>query len=126
MRDLAKMFGNEPDRFVRAHPIQSIKPGEVYRARTAAQRPLEPQVEVDVEVAHRELTQRAIDRLAITTTGKIGFRNRAPMSTDFENCDDVVSILIGLQIEDERWKAKDPERGCGKNSAFQTRRRAIT
>ena len=31
VRDLAKMFGNEPDRLLRSHPVKMIKAGEIYR-----------------------------------------------------------------------------------------------
>ena len=32
VRDFAEMFGNEPSRFVRGHPVQMIESREVHRA----------------------------------------------------------------------------------------------
>ena len=125
MRDLAKMFGDKPDRFVGVHPIKMVEARKVHWTRVAAQRPLESEVEINIEIAHRQFAQRPIDRLAIATTGEVGFRDRAPMSAHFENCDDMVGVLFRFQIEDERGKTKNAKCGRRKNSAFETRRRAI-
>ena len=48
------MLGDKPDRLVGCHPIQSIEPGKAHRARIGPQSALEPEIEVDVEVAHRQ------------------------------------------------------------------------
>ncbi len=32
MRNFAKMFGDEPDRFFRGHPMETIESGKIYRA----------------------------------------------------------------------------------------------
>ena len=55
VRDLAKMFGDEPDRLVGRHPIQMVEARKVYRTRIAAQRALESQIEISIEIAHRQL-----------------------------------------------------------------------
>ena len=47
------------------------------------------------------------------------------MSTAFKDGDDVIRILLGFQIENQRPKPDDPERGRGKNPALEARRGAI-
>ena len=47
------------------------------------------------------------------------------MSANFENGDNMIGVLLGFQIEDERWKAKHSERSRSKNSALEARRRAV-
>src|SRR5437764_7726729 len=125
MRDFAKMFGDKPDRFVGSHPMKMVEAGKVHWTRVAPQSALESQIEINIEVAHRQLAQRPIDRLAIATTGEVGFRDRAPMSAYFENCDDMVGVLFRFQIEDERRKAKNAKCGRRKNATLETRRRSI-
>jgi len=87
------MFGDEPDRFFCSHPIAIIKSRQVHRARVPPQSAFAAQVEVDVEITHRQLAQRAIHRLPITAAGEIGFCYRAPMAAHFKNRDDVVGNL---------------------------------
>ena len=125
MRDVAEMFGDEPDRLFCGHPVASIKSRQVHRARVAPQCAFAAKVEVDIEITHRELAQAAIDRLAITAASKIGFRHRAPMTAYFKNRDDMIGVLFRFQIEDQGRKTDYPQRGCGENSTIETRRYAI-
>ena len=60
------------------------------------------QVEVDIEITHGQLSQAAINRLAITAPGEIGFRHCAPMTAHLENRNDMIGILFRFQIEDQR------------------------
>ena len=71
VRNVAKMLGDEPHWLFRRYPAQSIELRKVHRARITAERALETEVEINVEVTHRQLTQRAINRLAVTTTGEV-------------------------------------------------------
>ena len=102
MRNIAKMFGDKPDISFRRHPIQVIKPGQVYRARISSERALAAQVEVDIEIAQRQFAQSAVDRLSIAAPGEIGFGDGAPMAARFEDRDDVIGVLIRFEIENER------------------------
>src|SRR6266481_4069055 len=122
MRNVAEMFGDKPHRLFSRHPVQSIETREIYRPRIAAQCPFKSQIEINIEVAHRQFAQRAINGLTITTADEIRFRNRAPMSADFENRDHVIGVLLGFQIKDERRKSENTKRGGGKNGSFETRR----
>ena len=120
MRDVAEVFGNEPDRFFCGHPMAIIKSCQVYRARVPSQCAFAAQIEIDVEVTHGQLAQASIHRLAIATPAEIGFCYRAPVSANFENRDDVIGVLFRFQIEDQRWKANYAQGGSGENSAFET------
>src|SRR3954469_20640515 len=44
MRNVAEIFGDEPDVFLRGHPGAAIEPREVHRLRITAQGPLAAQV----------------------------------------------------------------------------------
>src|SRR5207247_7064485 len=115
----AEIFGDEPDRFFRAHPVQIIESRQVHRALIPPQGAFAAQVEVDVEVTHGELAQSTINGFAITAAGKIGFRYRTPVPTDFEYRDDVIGVLFRFQIEDQRRESKDAERGRTENAALK-------
>src|SRR5215510_5903377 len=116
------MFGDEPDRFVGGQLVKTIESRQVHRTRIPAQGTFAPQVEINVEITHGQLAQAAIHRLAITAAGEVRFRYRAPVAAHFENRDDVIGVLFRFQIEDQRWKSKDAERSCSKNSSLETRR----
>ena len=123
--NFAEMFGDEPDRFFRCHPVERIEPGEIHRTRISPQGALAAQIEINIEIAHGQFAQAAVNRLPITAAGKIRFRHCAPMSADFENCYDVIGILFGFQIENQWRKSDHAERGGGKNSALEARRSSI-
>ena len=122
MRNFAEVFGDEPDRFFCGHPVTIIKSREVHRTRVPPQGALTAQVEVDVEITHRELAQAAVHRFAITAPREIRFRHCTPVPAHFENRNDVISVLFGFQIEDQGWKADYPERSRCENSALEARR----
>ena len=120
VRNFAKMLGDEPDRLIGSHPVQAVEAGEVHWPGVTAQSALESEIEIDVEVTHRQLSQRAVNRLAVSAAGKVGFGDRAPMSAHLKDRDYVVGVLIRFQIKNKRLESEDPERGRRKNSAFQT------
>src|SRR5438477_8502977 len=64
VRDREQVLRYEPHLFIGGHPITIVEPREIHRPRERAERPLAPEVEVRVEVAHDELAQGAVDRLA--------------------------------------------------------------
>ena len=125
VRNLAQMFGNEPNRLLRRHPMAAIETREIYRTGIAPKRTLEAEIEVDVKVTHGQLAKGAVNRFAISTTGEVRFRHSTPGSAHFEDCDHMIGVAICFQIEDQRWKTESAQRGRGKDSTFQTRRGAI-
>src|ERR1041385_20588 len=114
------MFGDEPDWFLRSHPVETIKSCQIHRTRIAPERAFAPQVEIDIKIAHGQLAEAAINGLAITTAGEVRFRRCAPMAAHLENRDNVICVLVCFQIEDQRRESDDSQRGRGKNSSFET------
>src|SRR5260370_23151032 len=101
VRNFVEMFGDEPDRVFRRHPVLTIKSSEIHRARRSPQGALAAQIEVDVEITHGQFPQTAINRLAITASSEIRFRHRAPVFANLKNGDDMVRVLLGFQIENQ-------------------------
>src|SRR5919201_3817843 len=91
MRNREQVLGNEPHILLRCHPLESIEPGEVHRARERPQCPIPTKVEVHVEIADRELAQRAMDGLTVSASGVIRLRDGAPVACDLEQRDDVIA-----------------------------------
>src|SRR5205814_5806067 len=79
VRNVAEIFGDEPDVFLRCHPGAAIEPDEVHRLRVTPQSSFAAEVKVNVEITQGQLAQRPINRLAITAPGEIRVRERAPM-----------------------------------------------
>src|SRR5262245_26511028 len=75
---------------------------EIEEPRVPAQRLLPATVRVLVEVAHRELAQAAVDRVAVAERQVVRLRDRAPAPVAAEDCDDVVVVAHRLQIEEQR------------------------
>ncbi len=42
------------------------------------------------------------------------------MPANFENCDHVIRVLLGLEIKDERRETENTQRGGGKNRSLET------
>src|SRR5436190_8319315 len=114
------MFGDEPGRFFSRHPVQMIEPREVHRTRMAPEGAFAAQVEVNVKIAHGQLAQAAIHRLAITAAGEIRFRHRTPVSAHSENRHYMIGVLFRFQIKNQWWKTDDTKRSRRENSAFET------
>ena len=99
--------------------FRPIKSRQIYRTRIAPQRAFAAQVEIDIEIAHGQLAEAAINGLAITAAGEVRFRHCAPMAAHLENRDNVVRVLFCFQIEDQGWESDDSQGGRGKNSSFE-------
>ena len=119
------MFRDKPDRFFCRHPIEMIEAREIYRARVAAERALEAEIEVNIKVTHGEFAQRSVNRLAISAAGEVGFRNCAPATAHFENCDDMIGVVFGFKVEDQRRKTQHAQCGRGKDSTVEAGCRVI-
>ena len=119
MGDLQQIFGDEPDGLVGAHPITIVKPGQIHRTRIPAEGAFKPKIEINVEVAHREFPESAINRLTVTTPGEIRFGHCSPMATNLVDRNDMISVAVRFQIEDQRRKSDRPQRGSGKNAAIE-------
>ena|SRR5438270_13810878 len=102
-----------------------IESSKIHWTRVSSQGALAAQVEIDIKITHGQLTQASIHWLAITASGKVGFRHCAPMPAHFENRYDMIGVLFRFQIEDQWWKTENAKRSRAKNSTFETGRGAI-
>src|SRR5205085_7027500 len=114
------MLRDKPNRLVSGHPIQAIEAREVYRSRVAAKCSFKSQIEINIEVAHRQFTERAINRFAISAAGEVRFGDRTPVSANFENRDHVIGVLLRFEIKNKRRKIENAQSGRGKNCSLQT------
>jgi hypothetical protein len=119
VRDFAKVFGNKPNVFFRSHPVAAIEASEIHGTGVAAERAFSAQVEVDVKIAHGQLSEAAVDGFAIAAASEVGFGHRAPMSANAEDGDHVVGIAIGFEVKDQWRKADHAQSGSGKGGALQ-------
>jgi len=125
VRNLAEMFGDEPDAVLRNHPVAIIESGEIDRLRVAAQGPFTAEIKVNIEVAHREFAQRAVKRLSITAAGEIRFRHRPPGAAHFENREHVIGIIVSFKIPQQWRKSEHPQGGSGEDRPFEAMRGAF-
>src|SRR2546427_5788903 len=90
--DLEQMLGDPPEIGLGDHParMRAVEAGEVDGPRVRAQRALAAQVHVALEVAHHQLAQRAVHRLAVADTREVRLRDGTPVTTRAEDRDDVV------------------------------------
>src|SRR5207249_342388 len=120
MMDGKQVFGDKPQWLISSHPVAMVEASEIYRTRECPQRALAPQIEIPVEVAHRQLAQRTIYWLAISAAGVIGFCNRAPVAVSAINRDHMIRVLIRFEIEDQRRISVRPQGSRCQQGAFKT------
>ena len=102
MPDGEQVLSDKPERLIGGHPATAVEAGEVHWIGKSAQRAFAAKIEIDLEIAHRQLTQATIYRLAVAASGVVGLRDCAPVPVFLEDGNDVVSIVLGLQINHER------------------------
>lgn len=100
VRNFAKIIWNKPDALICGHPAEVIEAREIYRLRVTAQGALPARIEVDVQVTHRELAQRAVNRFTIATADVVRSRDCAPATRHFEEREHMVRVIIRFQIPD--------------------------
>src|SRR2546428_736043 len=88
--DEVAMLGDPPEIAVRRHPapVAPIEAREIDRARIGAQGPLAPQIDVALEIAHHQLPDAAVDRLAEAETRKVRLGDGAPVAAHPIDADD--------------------------------------
>ena len=99
MFNIEQVIHDEPDGLVCGHPVLTIEALQIDRNREAPQRAFAPQVELPVEVTHRQLPQRAIDGLAPAASSVVRFRDGPPASVLAKNGDHVVGVVVGFKIQ---------------------------
>src|ERR1700694_2420361 len=78
VRDPLEMLGDWPQVLLGGHPMQRVEAGQVDRAAVSAQCPLAFEVEVLLEVRHRQLAERPVDRLSIAQPRELAGPDRTP------------------------------------------------
>lgn len=110
--------GNEPDVFLRSHPMQVVEACEVHRLRVGAQGTLAAQIVVVLEVTERQLAKRAIDGRAKAEAGEVGFGDSTPEAARAIESDNVVVVANGFEIHDEGRKAVGAQSGGSDKRTF--------
>ena len=105
MGDFEQIVHDEPDGFRAGHPMQMIEAGEVYRPRKCTQSALPTQVEIKIEIAKGKFAQGPMHGLAITAAREVGFRHGSPVTVHTVEGEDVVGIMLGFEVQEQRWKS---------------------
>src|SRR5260370_32741204 len=64
--DVFEVFRDRPQIGLTRHPVKAVEASQVDRSAITAQRALAAEIEVLLEIRHREFSQRAIDRFAVS------------------------------------------------------------
>lgn len=113
------MLGDEPYRFLTGHPVKMIEARKIYGTRIGPQGTLSAKIKVVVEVAQGQFAQRVIDGFAVTASGVVRLRNRAPTIPNFENGKDMIGVPLGFHIEEQSREAENAQRSGGKDGALK-------
>jgi len=104
-------FGRDPSR-----PLSL----EIERSRVATQSFSAGPIGVFVEIRQGQFAHRAIDRIAPTQDGVIGFTDRAPITALSEKRHYMIIVALGLQIKQERFLAGEPQSDRGQKRPLKT------
>src|SRR5438093_12867531 len=66
-----------------------------------------------------------MDRLAVREAVVVRLGDRAPIATILEDRDDVIGVMLGFKVNDERRKTQNAKRCCREDRGLQTVRRAL-
>ena len=120
MADSEQIFGDEPERLVGGHPVEAVEACEIHRVRKCSQRTLSAQVEIAFEITHRQLAQTPIHGFAVAASGVVRFGDCAPVAALLEDCDNMVGVVLGFEINYE-WRISVHSQGRRrKRRAFET------
>jgi hypothetical protein len=120
--DIEQVIDDEPDRLRSGHPVLGIEPFQVHGNRIPSQRPLPPQIEVNIEVAECQLPQAAVHGLAPSASRIVGFRYRSPASLLSKDSDHVIGVVVGFKIEQQRRISIHTQSGRREDCSFQAMR----
>src|SRR6266446_2715456 len=125
MRDGQQVLRDEPDWLLRRHPVEVVETAHLDGPGEGPQGALSELIEVHLKITERQFAQSSIDWLAIAATSVIGLCHRAPVAVHTVDGDDVVGIVLGFEVEQQRWIAVDAQ-GCrGKEGAFVAMRSVL-
>ena len=72
-----------------------------------------------LEVAEREFAQRAVDGRAEAQAGEVRLGDASPQAVFAIEGEDVIVVVHGLEIHEQRRMAVDAQGGCGQQSSFE-------
>lgn len=112
-------LGDGPDFVFGGHPVELVEAREVDGDGVGAEGALAAQVVVVVEVAEGQLAEGAVDGCAETETGEVGFGDAAPELALAIDGEDMVVVVDGFEIDEERRMTVDAKSGSGQERAFE-------
>ena len=127
VRDLEQVLGDPPEILLGRHPAgpPPVEARQIDRARVGAQGAVAAQVDVAVEVAHDQLAQAPVHRLAIAQPREVRLGDGAPVPAAPEHRHHVIGVLHRLQVQQERREAEHPQRRRREHRALQAMRGAL-
>ncbi len=111
-------FGDAPDVFFRCHPVLAVETGEVDGDGVGAEGAFAAQVEATLKVAERELARSAINGRAEAQAGKVGLGDASPQAALAVEGDDMVVVVHGFEIHEQRRVAVETQGGSGDERAL--------
>ena len=112
-------FGNTPDIFFGAHPVPAVEARQVDGLRISAEGALAAQIVVVLDVTEGQFAQAAVDRRAESQSGEVGLCDAAPETVLTIESDDMVVIMDGFKIHQERRLTVNAQCGRGQEGSFE-------
>ena len=112
-------LGDAPDIFVGGHPVEVVEAGEVDGDGVGAEGAFAAEVVVVLEVGEGELAQGAVDGGAEAEAGEVGLGDASPEAALAVEGDDVVVVVDGFEVHEQRRVAVEAEGGGGEERALE-------
>jgi len=104
---------------VRRNPIPAVVSGQVDREAIGPEGPAAQGVDEDVEIGHDQLPNRPINGFPEAEPRKIGLGDGAPAIIFLEDGDDVVVVVLGGHVHDQRLAAEGAQGRGREKGAFE-------
>src|SRR5579872_49892 len=125
MRDATEIIWDFPYILLGSHPIEVVEALEVYRAGIAAERFFALRIIVVLKVGHRELAKVFINRLTVSEARVVRLGDGSPAALLAEDGENVIVVANGFEVDQERRKSEQTQRGGTEKSAFHAVPEAI-
>jgi len=109
--DSFEVLGDGPQIDLARHPAEAVEARQVDRSAVTAEGQLALEIEIVLEIRHRQFAERAVDRLTGAQARELAGSDRAPEATAPIDRDDVVLVVNRAQVHDQRWVALDTQGG---------------
>ena len=111
-------LGDEPDVVFGGHPVEAVEGREADGEGVGAEGALAAEVVIVLEVAESQLAEGAVDGSAETEAGEVGLGEAAPEAALAVEGDDMVVVVDGFEIHEQRGAALDAEGGGGEHCSL--------